>query len=96
MKRLTMTIATVMAMIALLPEYSDAMASNYHRRHGGGGGRQFRILGRDKRGTRRPRPRVGPRAGELSALGEWSQHGRRSSGGKVVCHEEARDAAEAI
>jgi hypothetical protein len=38
MKRLTMTIATVMAMIALLPEYSDAMASNYHRRHGGGGG----------------------------------------------------------
>ena len=36
MKRLTMTIATVMAMIALLPEYSDAMASNHHRRHGGG------------------------------------------------------------
>jgi hypothetical protein len=36
MKRLTMTIATVMAMIVLLPEYSHAMASNYHRRHGGG------------------------------------------------------------
>ena len=36
MKRLTMTIATVVAMIALLPAYSHAMASNHHRGRGAG------------------------------------------------------------
>jgi hypothetical protein len=36
MKLLTMTIATVAAMIALLPGYSHAMASNHHRGHGAG------------------------------------------------------------